>query len=206
MDEAAEFRSSVLQMLRVPLENGSITLSRAGRSTNYPARFQLLMAVNPCPCGNFGSHSKICLCSLKSIEQYWKKFSAPLLDRIDLRVFVENKAEEDGEIEERPGLTTTEEIRQGVARAIKTQRKRQGIKNARLSPQEILDNCPLDTESRKVLDNATLRYGFSPRAISSCLKVSRTIADIAGVKDINKEHMEEAIELRKLCSNLVPEL
>ena len=143
---------------------------------------------------------------MKSVEQYWKKFSAPLLDRIDLRVFVENKAEEDGEIKERPELTTTEEIRQGVACAIKIQRKRQGIKNARLSPQEILDNCPLDAESRKVLDNATLRYGFSPRAISSCLKVSRTIADIAGVKDINKEHMEEAIELRKLCSNLVPEL
>ena len=206
LDEAAEFRSSVLQMLRVPLENGSITLSRAGRSTNYPARFQLLMAVNPCPCGNFGSHSKICLCSLKSIELYWKKFSAPLLDRIDLRVFVENKAEENGKIEERPGLTTTEEIRQGVARAIKVQRKRQGIKNARLSPQEILDYCPLDSNSRKALDNATLRYGFSPRAISSCLKVSRTIADIAGSKDINKEHMEEAIELRKLCTNLVPEL
>ena len=193
-------------MLRVPLENGSITLSRAGRSTNYPARFQLLMAVNPCPCGNFGSRTKICLCSLKSIEQYWKKFSAPLLDRIDLRVFVENKAEENGEIEDRPGLTTTEEIRAGVARAIKAQRKRQGIKNARLTPQEILDNCPLDTDSRKALDNATLRYGFSPRAISSCLKVARTIADIAGSKDIKAEHMGEAIDFHKLCSSLVPDL
>ena len=206
LDEAAEFRSSVLQMLRVPLENGSITLSRAGRSTTYPARFQLLMAVNPCPCGNYGSHSKICLCSLKSIEQYWKKFSAPLLDRIDLRVFVENKAEEEADIEERPGMTTTEEIRHDIARAVKAQRKRQGIKNARLSPQEILDFCPLDTETRKVLDNATLRYGFSPRAISSCLKVSRTIADLAGSKDISADYMTEAIEFHKLCTNLVPEL
>ena len=206
LDEAAEFRSSVLQMLRVPLENGTITLSRAGRSTTYPARFQLLMAVNPCPCGNYGSHSKICLCSLKSIEQYWKKFSAPLLDRIDLRVFVENKSEEEADIEERPGLTTTEEIRRDIARAVKTQRKRQGIKNARLSPQEILDFCPLDNEGRKLLDNATLRYGFSPRAISSCLKVSRTIADLAGAKDIAAEHMSEAIEFHKLCTNLVPEL
>ena len=132
LDEAAEFRSSVLQMLRVPLENGTITLSRAGRSTVYPAR----------PCGNYGSHSKICLCSLKSIDQYWKKFSAPLLDRVDLRVFVENKAQENCEPEERPGLTTTEEIRTGIARAVRTQRKRQGIRNARLSPQEILDFCP----------------------------------------------------------------
>lgn len=206
LDEAAEFRSSVLQMLRVPLENGTITLSRAGRSTSYPARFQLLMAVNPCPCGNYGSRTKICLCSLKSIEQYWKKFSAPLLDRIDLRVFVENKSEEEGEIEERPGLTTTEEIRTDIARAVKAQRKRQGSKNAQLSPQEILDFCPLDAEARKVLDNATLRYGFSPRAISSCLKVARTIADLAGEKDIQADHMIEAVEFHKLCTNLVPEL
>ena len=206
LDEAAEFRSSVLQMLRVPLENGTISLSRAGRTTVYPARFQLLMAVNPCPCGNFGSRSKICLCSLKSIEQYWKKFSAPLLDRIDLRIFVENKSEEEEKIEERPGLTTTEEIRRDIARAVKTQRKRQGRKNSQLSPQEILDFCPLDEEGRKVLDNATLRYGFSPRAISSCLKVARTIADLAGTKDIQKEHMEESIEFHKLCCNLVPEL
>lgn len=206
LDEAAEFRSSVLQMLRVPLENGTISLSRAGRTTTYPARFQLLMAVNPCPCGNYGSHSKICLCSLKSIDQYWKKFSAPLLDRIDLRVFVENKNDERIEIEERPGLTTTEEIRTSVACAIKAQRKRQGIKNARLSPQEILDFCPLDAEARKVLDNATLRYGFSPRAISSCLKVARTIADISASQNITAEHMQEAIDFHKLCSTLPPEL
>ena len=206
LDEAAEFRSSVLQMLRVPLENGTISLSRAGRTTVYPARFQLLMAVNPCPCGNYGSRSKICLCSLKSIDQYWKKFSAPLLDRIDLRVFVENKYEDDCKAEPRPGLTTTEEIRQGVATAVKEQRKRQGIKNAHLSPQEILDYCPLDTESRKTLDNATLRYGFSPRAISSCLKVARTIADIAGSKNIQQDHIAEAIEFHKLCASLPPEL
>jgi magnesium chelatase family protein len=206
LDEAAEFRSSVLQMLRVPLENGTISLSRAGRTTVYPARFQLLMAVNPCPCGNYGSKSKICLCSLKSIDQYWKKFSAPLLDRVDLRVFVENNAEETCTPEDRPGLTTTEEIRTGVARAIKAQRKRQGQKNALLSPQEILDHCQLDSEGRKLLDTATLRYGFSPRAIASCLKVARTIADIAGEKDIKGNHMEEAIEFHKLCSTLPPEL
>lgn len=206
LDEAAEFRSSVLQMLRVPLENGTIALSRAGRTTIYPARFQLLMAVNPCPCGNYGSKSKICLCSLKSIDQYWKKFSAPLLDRVDLRVFVEPDYDDAGSTEQRTELVTTEEIRIGVARAVKNQRKRQGIRNARLSPQEILDNCPLDQDSRKALDNATLRYGFSPRAISSCLKVARTIADIAGEKDIKGPHMEEAIDFHKLCATLPPEL
>ena len=206
LDEAAEFRSSVLQMLRVPLESGSITLCRAGRSTNYPAQFQLIMAVNPCPCGNYGSKTKMCLCSGKSIEQYWKKFSAPLLDRVDLRVFVENNSDGDAEAEKRPGLETTDEIRRGVAAAVKAQRKRQGIKNAKLSPQEVLDFCPVDSESQEILNSAILRFGFSPRAVSSCIKVARTIADIAESKDIQSTHIAEAIEFHKLCTDLVPEL
>ena len=206
LDEAAEFRSSVLQMLRVPLESGSITLCRAGRSTNYPAQFQLMMAVNPCPCGNYGSKSKICLCSSKSVEQYWKKFSAPLLDRVDLRVFVENNSDGDTEAEKRPGLETTDDIRRGVAAAVKAQRKRQGIKNAKLSPQEVLDFCPIDSDGQELLNAAILRFGFSPRAVSSCIKVARTIADIAESKVIKPDHLAEAIDFRKLCTDLVPEL
>ena len=205
LDEAAEFKSAVLQMLRVPLENGSITLCRAGRSTNYPAQFQLLMAVNPCPCGNYGSKSKICLCSAKSVEQYWKKFSAPLLDRIELRVFVENNSESENPAEERERLISTDEIRQGVARAVKTQRRRQGYKNEKLMPHEIQRFCELTNEGRTVLDNAVLRYGFSPRAVSGCMKVARTIADIEGSSAIRKEHVAEAVEFRKLCVNMVPE-
>lgn len=207
LDEAAEYKTSVLQMLRVPLESGSISISRAGRSTNYPANFQLLMAVNPCPCGNYGSKSKICLCSAKSVEQYWKKFSAPLLDRVDLRVFVENESSEneDFQIETRKGLQTTEDIRKGIAKAVSTQRKRQGIKNAKLEPQEVAKYCKIDFNTKKILDKAINRYGFSPRAISSCIKVSRTIADIEGAEEIKTEHMEEAVEFRKLCTNMVPE-
>lgn len=206
LDEAAEFRSSVLQMLRVPLESGTVTLSRAGRSTTYPANFQLMMAVNPCPCGNYGSKSKICLCSAKSIDLYWKKFSAPLLDRIDLRIFVENTAETSEAPELRPGLETTLQIQEGVATAIKAQRKRQGIKNDRLSPQEISEHCPLDQPGQKILDNAIMRYGFSPRAVASCLKVARTIADIAGAEKIKPDHIAEAISYRKLCTGITPEL
>ena len=206
LDEAAEFRSSVLQMLRVPLENGSITLSRAGRNTTYPAKFQLLMAANPCPCGNYGSKTKICLCSSKSIDQYWKKFSAPLLDRVDLRVFVENEAELESFNQEREGLGSTEEIRLGVAKAILAQRKRQGIKNAKLSPQEIQKFCEMSKEVQDLLDKAIARYGFSPRAVSSCLKVARTIADIAGEEKIGPTHMSESIDFHKLCANLVLEL
>ena len=205
LDEAAEFRSSVLQMLRVPLENGSITLCRAGRSTNYPAQFQLLMAVNPCPCGNYGSKSKVCLCSSKSIDQYWKKFSAPLLDRIELRVFVENNSESENPAEERERLISTDEIRRGIARAVKIQRKRQCGRNEKLMPNEVQEFCELSASAQRVLDNAVLRYGFSPRAVSGCMKVSRTIADIEGSQTIQKEHVAEAVEYRKLCVNMVPE-
>lgn len=204
LDEAGEFRSSVLQMLRVPLESGAITLSRAGRNTTYPAQFQLLMAVNPCPCGNFGSKTKICLCSAKSIEQYWKKFSSPLLDRVDLRVFVENETGK--ESEEREGFQSTEEIRKGVARAVMIQRKRQGVKNAKLNPQEILDFCKINTECKKILDGASERYGFSPRAIASIIKVARTIADLDDSIKIKPEHIEEAVSYRKVCADLIPDI
>lgn len=204
LDEAAEFRTSVLQTLRVPLEHASITLSRAGRSTCYPANFQLLMAVNPCPCGNYGSKTKLCLCSMKAVEQYWKKISGPLLDRIDLRIFVENNSAEDNE--NRDKLKTTEELREGIANAVKTQRKRQGIKNAKLSPQEILENCKLNSECKNEIDNAGLRFGFSPRAISSCIKIARTIADIEGATNIELPHIQEAITFRKICCDIVSEI
>lgn len=203
LDEAAEFRTSVLQMLRVPLENGAITLSRAGRTTSYPANFQLIMAVNPCPCGNYGSKTKICLCSAKAIEQYWKKFSAPLLDRIDLRLFVDNNSEESKS--EREKFSTTAEIRKDIAKAVSVQRKRQGVKNAKLIPRDVLSFCSLDFECKKILDKAILRYGFSLRAVSSCMKVSRTIADLEGNENISPKNIREAIDFRKVCSNMIPE-
>lgn len=206
LDEAAEFKTSVLQMLRVPLENGYVCLSRAGRSTVYPANFQLLMAVNPCPCGNFGSKSKLCLCSAKSVEQYWKKFSAPLLDRVDLRVFTENENCERDLESQRKGISTTNEIRQGIAKAVLMQRKRQKSKNSKMDSQQIADFCKLDSESQRTLDKATERYGFSPRAKVSCLKIARTIADIEENPNILPKHLEEAVDFRKLCCNLVPEI
>lgn len=206
LDEAGEFRSSVLQMLRVPLESKCITLSRAGRATCYPANFQLLMAVNPCPCGNYGSKNKLCLCSSKSVEQYWKKFSAPLLDRIDLKVFVDNESEDVDSIGVRDGLQTTEEIRIGVKRAVSIQRKRQNKKNGDLFQNEIETFCKLDAESNEILEKAVLRYGFSPRSISSLKKVARTIADIAGEQNINGKAMAEAIEFKKDCVGVMPEV
>lgn len=194
LDEAAEFRASVLQMLRVPLESGAITLSRAGRSTIFPAKFQLLMATNPCPCGNFGSEKKLCLCSSRSIENYWKKFSAPLLDRIDLRVKVDLADEENSAVKQN---YSTRALRQKIAIATKIQRERQGTKNARLKPEQIREICVCTNEAREMLERAASRHDFSPRANAACYKIARTIADMEASPKISAEHMAEAIDLRK---------
>lgn len=116
LDEAAEFKTSVLQILRVPLEIKQITLSRAGRSTIFPANFQLAMATNPCPCGNYGEKDKICLCSPRAVQLYWKKFSQPLLDRIQINIHVEKDESETESV-------SLEELREQVANAYRIQRE-----------------------------------------------------------------------------------
>ena len=193
LDEAAEFRSSVLQMLRVPLETNTITLSRAGRCTTFPADFQLLMATNPCPCGNYGNPEKICLCSAKSIDMYWKKFSAPLLDRIEI---VYNFGSEKNEREP----LSRERIRFLVERAWKRQYKRQGHLNNHLSPEEIGMYCQLTRKAQETLDKAINRYGLSPRAISNLLKVARTVHDMLDEKEQDViDDIETALSLRARC-------
>lgn len=196
LDEAAEFRSSVLQMLRVPLESGSITLSRAGRSSVFPARFQLLLATNPCPCGNYGSSEKICLCSAHSVEQYWRKFSGPLLDRIEIRVHVDTKSDGESEYAKEKSPSSAE-LRKAIAKAVLIQRKRQGKKNAFLTPTEISEYCVCSDEARAILDAAAEHYDFSPRGIAGCLRLARTIADMEGIEEINGKCMEEAVLYRK---------
>ncbi len=189
LDEGAEFKSSVLQMLRVPLESGSVTLSRAGRSTVYPADFQLLIAMNPCPCGFYGSKDKVCLCSARSVEMYWKKISGPLLDRIDLRINVSSGSGESS--------FSTHELRTGIAKAVAVQRKRQGKRNVKLTPAEINEYCVLSDAARRMLDASAEKNGFSPRAVSGCLRLSRTIADMAGLDIIDETCMAEAVAFRK---------
>ena len=200
LDEAAEFRSSVLQSLRVPMENGTITLSRAGRHTVFPAQFQLLIATNPCPCGNYGSPDKICLCSQKSVDQYWKKFSSPLLDRVDIRFPVFGNAvslvKSRDEINSHESVSSAE-LRKDIARAVKIQLERQGKKNSRLLPEEIQYYCKLSAECKDILAKAVEKNDFSARAVHSCMKLARTIADMAGSFDIREQDLEEAIGLRK---------
>ena len=198
LDEAAEFKTSVLQMLRVPLESGNITLSRAGRTSVFPASFQLLMATNPCPCGNYGSQEKLCLCSARAVEQYWKKFSAPLLDRVDIRIQVERNKGCSGSGQSQ----STAELREAVAKAVAIQRKRQGKRNARLMPGEIAAYCKVLPQAQTLLDGAAEKYNFSPRAVAGCLKVARTIADMNGTEMIGEEAMKEAVSYRKAACGL----
>lgn len=189
LDEAAEFKSSVLQMLRVPLESGCITLSRAGRSTTYPARFQLLMAINPCPCGNFGSETKICLCSAKSVERYWRKFSAPLLDRIDILMqFIEEDS--DKQID-------CESMKNAIQNAFIIERE-EGKYNAYLTPQEILERCFISDEMKQHLQEIAIKRNFSQRRFAIVLKLAKTIANMCNRKSIGKEDLNEAIELATL--------
>ncbi|WP_147613733.1 YifB family Mg chelatase-like AAA ATPase [Treponema pectinovorum] len=197
LDEAAEFKSSVLQMLRVPLESGCITLSRAGRNTVYPADFQLLMASNPCPCGNYGVPGKICLCSARSIEMYWKKFSGPLLDRIELRVFVCGEDDKNYKEEE----ISTQSLRVDIAKAVKIQRKR-GKKNAKLLPEEMDLYCTLGDEESAYFENEVGINGFSRRAGDACIKIARTICDMEGRGKIAIRDLKEAFSFRSVSGPL----
>lgn len=184
LDEAAEFRTSVLQMLRIPLESGVIILSRAGRSTVYPANLQLVMTANPCPCGNLGSESKPCLCSARAIDLYWRKFSNPLIDRIEIKQTVE-KDESD-----RRRISVTE-MRQHIENAIRIQRENPRY-NARLSPQEIAEKCRLDDECAAFMKK---KRGLTQQERANTLKLALTIANMDNRTEISIDDLREAAEL-----------
>ena len=206
LDEAAQFKASVLQSLRAPLETGSVTLSRAGRSSTFPARFQLLLAINPCPCGNFGSPGKVCTCLPYEIEKYWKKLTAPLLDRIDIRVPVMPPKPENILAEAKYSTQTMREKIKN-ARLIQWERlkftnkekKMQNIiyENAKLSPQETAEVCKMSGEAERFFSVIVNSKKLSGRGSHALLKISRTIADIESSKNISLAHIEEAAALRQ---------
>jgi magnesium chelatase family protein len=189
LKDAAEFKTSVLQMLRVPLENKNITLSRGGRSTTYPANLQLVMTVNPCPCGNLGSESRICLCSAQAIRQYWAKFSAPLLDCMSIRYNTNAKV---------PHMFVGySELRKRVKSAVEKQLRRQGKFNQELSDDEVTKHCKLTYNAQNALDLAVARYNISPRAKANIIRLARTVLDLKDGEwdEIGQPSMEQAIAL-----------
>ncbi len=196
LDELPEFDRRALEVLREPLESGSITISRAARQADFPARFQLIAAMNPCPCGYLGDPSGRCRCTAEQVERYRARVSGPLLDRIDLHVETPRVRRE--QLLGKPDGEPSAVIRRRVVRARERQIARAGVPNAALSNPEVDRWCALQPGDRELLANAIEHLGLSARAYHRVLKVARTIADLAGDADIRTGHLTEAIGYRRL--------
>ncbi|MGH8852418.1 MAG: YifB family Mg chelatase-like AAA ATPase [Casimicrobiaceae bacterium] len=200
LDELPEWDRRVLEVLREPIESGRIHISRAARQATFPARFQFVAAMNPCPCGYLGHPSGKCRCTPDQVARYRARISGPLLDRIDLQLAVASlpadalpstgRASEGGE--------TSAMVRERVAAARLRQRHRQGKDNGWLDVREVEHWCAPDTEGEAMLRNAMARFALSARAYHRILKVARTIADLAAAEDIAAAHLAEAIGYRRL--------
>lgn len=202
LDELPEFSRKVLEVLREPLETGEILISRAARQTEYPARFQLISAMNPCPCGFFGDPSDKCNCTPDQIKRYQGKLSGPLLDRIDLFVHVVAlPAETLLKLDKTPSESSNQ-VRERVEFALERQKVRQGKRNASLEARELDDVCGLSEAERQLLANAANRFGLSARACHRVMKVSRTIADLKGHDDVQRDDLMEAIGFRGSLSQV----
>lgn len=200
LDELPEFDKAALEVLRQPLEDGIVTISRINATLTYPARTTLICAANPCKCGNYLDKTKECTCSPKQVSQYLGKLSGPLLDRIDLHIevaSVQYKDLDNGEEGEKSSV-----IRERVNRTRKIQQQRYSdykiYSNAELTPALIKKFCKLDEKSKEILKNAFDRLGLSARAHNRILKVARTIADMEESENIRMEHLLEAIQYRSL--------
>jgi magnesium chelatase family protein len=198
LDELPEFDRRVLEVLREPLENGRIVISRAARQAEFPARFQLVAAMNPCPCGYLGDPSGRCHCTADQVARYRARISGPLLDRIDIQVEVPRLAPEELGAAPRSGEEATPAVRARVLRARALQFHRGGKSNSDLTSREVARDCTLDADSRRLLEQAMARLGLSARGYHRILRVARTIADLAGKESIAIAHLGEAIGLRQL--------
>ena len=200
LDELPEFNKTTLEVLRGPLEDRVVTISRLNASITYPCNFMLIASMNPCPCGYYGSDEKECCCRPEQIKKYQNKISGPLLDRIDIHIEVKgvkyNKLQSDEKIE------TSNEIRKRVNNARKKQidryREYNIYSNAELTPQLLEKFCKLDESCQNILKLAFEKLGLSARAYGRILKVARTIADLDGTENIEQKHLAEAIQYRAL--------
>ncbi len=205
LDEMPEFRKNVLEVLRQPMETGMVTISRANSSVTYPANFILVGAMNPCPCGYFGDTKRECTCSIRDILRYRAKISGPLMDRIDIHIDVPSVPFKD-----LTGVSQGESsssIYHRILAAKNVQEKRfhrtRIHSNAMMNTRQIRKFCQIDERSNALLERAMEKLGLSARALSRILKISRTIADLAGAENIEQEHVAEAIQYRSLDRKLM---
>ena len=198
LDELPEFDRRVLEVLREPLESGRIVISRAANQAEFPAQFQLIAAMNPCPCGYLGDTGGRCHCTEDQVRRYRQKISGPLLDRIDIHIEV---AKVPKEVFHQSHNTNTEDsrtVQRRVASAYQIQLNRSEKANHKLTNKEVNKYCKIDNAGSQLLDTAVNRLGLSARAIHRILKVARTIADLANSASINSIHLSEAISYRRL--------
>ncbi len=195
LDELPEFDRKVLEVLREPLESGCITISRAARQADFPARFQLIAAMNPCPCGYLGHSANKCRCTPDAVARYQDKISGPLLDRIDMQIQVGALSHE--ELLQQANGEPSSAIAARVAQALDKQLKRQGKGNYNLSTADIDMHCRPDAQGEQLLRTAMARLNWSARAYHRVLKVARTIADLADAPSIGQAHVAEAIQYRR---------
>ncbi|MBI3872418.1 MAG: YifB family Mg chelatase-like AAA ATPase [candidate division Zixibacteria bacterium] len=205
LDEMPEFNKDVLEVLRQPMEDGHVTIARAALTLTFPARFMLIGAMNPCPCGFFGSPLHECHCSPQQITKYMSKISGPLLDRIDIHIevpavkFKELSSEEAGE----PSAAIRGRVNKARERQLERFAHEKGMYcNAHMESKHLRIFCPIDNESLDLLRRAITKLGLSARAYDRILKVSRTIADLDGTIDIHPQHIAEAIQYRNLDRTL----
>lgn len=199
LDELPEFDRKVLEVLREPLESGEIHISRATRQVTFPAKFQLIAAMNPCPCGYLGHATRRCRCSVDSIERYRAKISGPLLDRIDLMVEVPSLLASDltDSIQgESSGI-----VLKRVLRAREIQMARQGKTNAALGTQELDSIANVNDEAKKSLAELIDKLSLSARSFHRVLRVARTIADLSSDENVTKQHVLRAIGFRRVLAN-----
>jgi len=207
LDELPEYKRAALEVMRQPLEDRSVTISRAKFTVDYPAGFMLIAAMNPCPCGYHNHPEKKCVCAPGAVEKYLNKISGPLLDRIDLHIEVTPISYD--ELSSQVQEETSNSIRDRVVEARRVQKNRYEKlnttihSNAQMGSYELQKFCQLDESSRTILKNAMNKLGLSARAYDRIIKVARTIADLDGAEEIQTQHIAEAIQYRSLDRNKV---